>query len=165
MAFDIDAFETDMPAEILAILRDAETPYTRSEQAQAAVRAAVEQAPDNLALRIAAYTFCVYVNRLDDAVPHAEMCLVIAARALDLPEDWRLVGPDSADFGRLERMPRVYLKSLLALGFCRARLGDREGGEELLRKAASLDPQDRIGAGELADVIAHGGVREDGEDG
>jgi tetratricopeptide (TPR) repeat protein len=166
MAFDIDAFETDMPEEIRAILRDAEAPYTRADEAQAALRAAVAHAPDNLALRIAAYTVCVYANRLHDAIPHAETCLAIAGRALGLPEDWRLVGPDSADFSGLERMPRVYLKSLLALGYCRARLGDRTGGEELLRKAASLDPpHDRIGAAALADLIARGGAREDEEEG
>ena len=34
-------------------------------------------------------------------------------------------------------------------------------GDALLRQAASLDPQDRIGAGRLADVVARGGIDEE----
>lgn len=164
MTFDMDAFKTEMPAEILALLGDAENPYSNFEQSEAVLRAAVEKAPDNLALRIATYTFYFYANRMHEAIPHAEVCLGMAARALGIPEDWRQVGPDSADFSGLEQSQRVYVKSLMALGFCRARIGDLAEGEALLRKAASLDPQDRIGAAALADLIARGGVPDKDED-
>ncbi|MBK8176172.1 MAG: hypothetical protein IPK66_13205 [Rhodospirillales bacterium] len=165
MTFDIESLKADIPADILAMLGDAESPYSQFERAERALQAAVERAPDSLALRMATYSFYYYANRLQEAIPHAEACLAIAAGALGLPGDWRLVSPDSACFGALERPQRVYLKSLVALGYCRARLGDREGGAELLRKAASLDPQDQIGAAPLADLVAHGGMRdEDDED-
>jgi tetratricopeptide (TPR) repeat protein len=165
MTYDIEAFKSDIPADILAILGDAEAAYSDPDQAERALLAALERAPDNLALRIATYTFYFYANRLDEAEPHAEACLAMAATALGVPSDWRLVGPDSARFDGVERPQRVYLKSLVALGYCRARLGDVEGGETLLRKAASLDPEDRVGAARLADVVARGGLDdEDDED-
>ncbi len=165
MTNDTAAFDADIPEEILAILGEAEAPYSRSEPAEQALRTALEQAPDNLALRMAAYTFYFYANRLTEAMPHAEECLAIAARALGVPEDWRAVGPDSAAFGEPRRPQRVYLKSMVALGYCQARLGDRDGGAALLRKAASLDPQDQVGAAKLAEVILRSGsADEDDED-
>lgn len=162
---DGEALTADIPAEVLAILAKAKAPYTDKAQAEHALRAAVEQAPDNLAVRSAAYTFYFYANRLHEAIPHAEACLAIAAHALGVPADWRLVGPDSAGFSGFERPQRTYLRSLVALGYCRARLGDREAGAALLRKAASLDPRDRIGAAALANLVARGGhADEDDED-
>lgn len=162
---DGEALKADIPAEILAILGKAEAPYTDAAQAEHALQAAVEQAPDNLELRSAAYSFYFYANRLHEAIPHAEACLAIAANALGVPADWRLVSPDSAVFSGFERPQRMYLRSLVALGYCRARLGDREAGAALLRKAASLDPQDRIGAADLANLVARAGSQdEDDED-
>ncbi|MCP5364596.1 MAG: hypothetical protein H6905_05125 [Hyphomicrobiales bacterium] len=152
---------SDIPDDILALLGDAKAAYSDPERAEAALHAALEQAPDNLSLRIAVYTFYFYANRLKDALPHAEACLAMAANALNVPADWREVNRDSARFEGFERPQRVYLKSLVALGYCRARLGDLQSGEMILRKAASLDPQDRLAAARLADVVARGGQDDD----
>lgn len=164
MTDDIEALQAELPPDIIAVLADAEGACTQSDKAELALRRAVEQAPDNLALRVAIYTFYFYANRLADAIPHAEVCLAIAAKSLGVPEDWRLVGPESASFSGLGRPQRVYLKSLVGLGFCRARLGELAEGEAMLRKAAILDPQDELGAGRLADIIARGGVPADDDD-
>lgn len=161
MTYDIEALSADIPADIEALLGDAEAAYGDPDKAEKALRAALEKEPDNLALRVATYTFYFYANRLRDAMPHAEACLAMAGDALGVPRDWRLVGPESASFSGFERPQRVYLKSLVALGYCRARLGDVEGAETLLRKAASLDPEDRVGAGRLADVVARGGIEDE----
>ena len=161
MTYDIEAFQSDIPPDILALLDDAEAALSRPEEAERALKAALDTAPGNLPLRIAAYTFYFYANRLAEALPHGEACLAMAAEALELPQDWRQVEPDSADFDTFERPQRVYVKSLVALGYCRARLGDVVAGEELLRKATSLDPHDRAGAGRLADVVARGGVDDE----
>lgn len=166
-SFDIEAFKADIPDGISALLGGASAPSSNAAEAERALNAALETAPDSLGLRIAAYTFYIYANRPREAIPHAEACLALAAEALGVPADWRLVGPDSAPFGELERPQRVYLKSLVAIGYCRARLGDVDGAEMLLRKAASLDPGDRAGAAALADLIArHRNAGEaDDEDG
>jgi len=161
MTYDIKAFEDDIPLEVQAILGDAEAAYGDPDKAEKALHAALAKAPDNLALRVALYTFHFSAIRLRDAIPHAEACLAMAGDALGVPRDWRLVGPESASFSGLERPQRVYLKSLVALGYCRARLGDVEDAEALLCKAASLDPEDRVGAGRLAEVVARGGVDDD----
>jgi tetratricopeptide (TPR) repeat protein len=164
MTFDIEAFKGDIPPDILPLLGDAEAALSQPKQAEDALTAALDRAPDNLPLRIAAYTFYFYANRLADALPHGEVCLKMAADALDLPRDWRQVEQHSANFDTFERPQRVYLKSLVALGYCQARLGDVEIAEAMLRKAASLDPQDRVGAARLADVVARGGVDDEDED-
>jgi len=161
MTDDIEALQADIPAEILALLDKADAPYSQSEQAEQALQAALEQAPGNLALRIAAYTFYFYASRLPEAMVHAEVCLTLAAKALGVPADWRQVGAESADFSGFERPQRVYLKSLVALGYCRARLGDRDGGAVILRKAASLDPGDRLAAAALAERVARGGIDDE----
>ncbi len=161
---ELDAFETDLPEDIRALLADADAALSRPEAAQRAFDTALALAPDNLSLRIAAYTFYFYSHRLEEAIPHAEACLALAGEALGLPADWRRVDRESADFAGFERPQRVYLKSLVALGYCRARLGELAAGEALLRHAASLDPQDRVGAGRLADVVAGGGIDDDDED-
>lgn len=161
MTYDVETFKADIPEEILASLGGAEAAYSRPDEAESALTAAVERMPDNLGLRIAVYTFYFYAGRMRDAIPHAQACLAMAADALGIPRDWRQVGPDSAAFSGFERPQRVYLKSLVALGYCRARLGELEAGEEILRKAASLDPQDRVKAARLADVVARGGVEEE----
>ncbi len=166
MTFDIDAFKADMPADVLAILDSADAPYSRPEAAEPALQAAVQKAPDNLALRIASYAFYFYANRLHEAIPHAEACLAIAARALGVAEDWRLVDRSSADFSDPARPQRVYLKSLFALGFCRARLGDVETALPILHKVASLDAKDELGSKTLIGFLQRGGAsaESDGDD-
>jgi len=163
MQTDPAALSAEIPPDVLALLHEAEAPYTRPEEAEATLVAAMAQAPDNPALRIAIYTFYVYTHRLEKAIPHAEACLAMAARALGVPEDWRQVAPDSTDFTIFERPQRLYLKSLVALGYCHARLGDLLGGEAILRKAASLDSNDRVGAGRLADLVARGAIQDEEE--
>jgi len=164
LTYDAAAFESDIPVELKAVLGNAEAPCSDPDLAERALAAAVHHAPENLSLRMATYAFYFYANRLQEAIPHAEACLAIAGDALGVGRDWRTVGPDSAAFGGFERPQRVYLKSLVALGYCRARLGDVAGAEALLRKAASLDPQDKIGAAALADLVARGGVHDEDDE-
>lgn len=153
MTYDIDAFKADIPDDILALLGEGEDDMEQDEQDKR-MQAAIAAAPDNLPLRIAAYSFYFYANRLKEALPHGEACLAIAARALGVPEDWQQVTSESADFASVERPQRTYLKSLYALGYCQARLGEGELGEAMLRKVASLDSENQVAAGELADLIA-----------
>lgn len=161
MTDDRTALDADIPDEARAILGDAEAAYSDPDGADRAIRRAVACAPDNLSLRIAAYTFYFYANRYADAVDHAEACLALAAKALGQPADWRRVDAGTADFSGFGRPQRAYLKSLVALGYCKARLGDLDGGEAMLRAAARFDPEGRVKAGRLADVIARRGADPD----
>lgn len=153
----------DRAREALATLEGARAARTAPEISEAAVLAALALAPDDLAVRMAAYKFYFYGARLAEALPHAAWTVAHAARALALPEDWRRIEPGSAAFDTLDEGPRLLLQSLLAWGYCKARLGELADGIEAMTKVAALDPHDRFGAARLADVVRREG--RDDEDG
>ncbi|MBL8573189.1 MAG: hypothetical protein JNM13_05890 [Hyphomicrobiaceae bacterium] len=134
----------------------------RSDMATAeiAVRAAVEQAPDDLAVRMGAYKFYFYNHRLEEALPHAGVCLRLAATDLGVAPDWRVVRPGDAAFDTLEKPPRLYLQCLVALGYVHARLGHESEARALLGKVAELDPKDRFGAARLIEIVTTGVVAD-----
>lgn len=164
MAYDLGTFDVTVPPRIQALLADADAAYSDPGRAERAFQAALAEAPDNLGLRIATYTFYFYANRLAEALPHAEACLVLTARTLGVAEDWRQVGPGDAAFTGFEGPQRTYLKTLVAIGYCRARLGDLDGAKAILRHAACLDPEDRVNAARLADLVARGGLDPDDDE-
>lgn len=151
---DIDPLEADIPSAAKEALAAAQNPYTAKKEAETALKKALEIAPDNLSLQMAAYKFYYYASDMTNAAHHAGVCLTMAAEVLQLPRDWKQVTSTSVDFDTFDRAQRVYLQSLMALGYCHARLGDKALSLELLEKAASLDPKDRLGAKRLAEVIS-----------
>lgn len=148
------------PAAELA-LRACSATWHDGDVAEGHLRHALAVAPDALAVRIGAYKFYFYRNRLAEAAEHARGCLDHAARLLGIAADWQQVGSSDAAFDQLLPMPRFYLQCLLAYGYCRVRLGDLAEGRAVLVKAGELDPADRLGARRLVAVIDRGGVDED----
>lgn len=142
----------------LATLEGARAARTDMAAAETAVIRAVEQAPDDLQVRMGAYKFYFYNHRLAEALPHAGACLRLAARALGVAPDWRVVRAADAGFDTLDKPPRLYLQCLVALGYVQARLGATDEARALLGKVAELDARDRFGAGRLIDIINAGGV-------
>lgn len=159
--FDESGLPLDVPEAARAELALAGAAWDDGPRAEAHVRAALAAAPDALAVQLGAYKFYLYRHRLEDALPHAAVILSMAARRLQLPHDWRAVAPDHAAFDQIEPWPRLFLQALIATGYALARLGRLDEGREALAKAASLDPQDRFGAGRLIQVIDRGGVEEE----
>ena len=151
----------DAAAEALARLEGARAARSAPEASEAAVLAALARAPDDLAVRMAAYKFYFYNSRLREALPHAAWTIAHAAHGLGLPEDWHRVEPGSAGFSTLEKGPRLFLQSLLAWGYCKARIGDLAAGIEAMEKVAALDPLDRFGAARLAEVVRREGRDDD----
>ncbi len=86
--------------------------------------------------------------------------LRIAARRLNIDTDWRAVRASDADFTSLDKPPRLYLQSLVALAYCHARVGAIDEALAGLAKAAELDRLDRFGAGRLAEVVRRGAAAE-----
>ena len=152
-----EAIEIDRSRRALAVLEGARAARTAPEASEAAVREAVAIAPDDLAVRMGAYKFYFYNGRLAEALPHAEWCIAAAARALGLPQDWRAVAPGTAAFDGFDKAPRFFLQSLIAWGYCKARIGDLAAGLEALAKATALDPTDKFGAARLAEVVRREG--------
>ena len=103
----------DRPRDAMEILEGARAARSAPRESEAAVLAALQVAPNDRAVRMGAYKFYFYNGRLAEAVPHAEWCIVDAARALGLPADWRTVAPGSAAFDTFEKPPRFFLQSLI----------------------------------------------------
>lgn len=129
--------------------------------AEKAVLEALALAPTDLEIRLAAYRYYFYSHRIREALPHAEEILRHAARRLNISSDWRAVQAGHVAFGEFEEAPGLYLQTLLAWGYCQARLGEDHEACCALDKVIELDPDDRFGARRLLAVIKAGdGVEE-----
>lgn len=58
-------------------------------------------------------------------------------------------------------IPRFFLFTLKAYAYLQLRLGRLEEGSDAAKKAVSLDPTDKVGAGVLLDVLARSGASSD----
>ncbi|MDR3438621.1 hypothetical protein [Telmatospirillum sp.] len=150
----------DLPIEAERALHEAALDFSNESLAEQHVHRALQLAPGHLAVLIGAYKFYFYHHRLTEALPYAEACLAEAGRRLALPADWRAVRPSQADFASLEGWPRLFLFSLVALGYLLLRLGRVAEGEEALTQVVALDPGDRLGARALLTVV-HGAGSDD----
>ncbi|CAA7624758.1 conserved hypothetical protein [Magnetospirillum sp. LM-5] len=160
---ELDDGPSFLPPAAEAALKQVGACWGDEAAAERLVLQALELAPDTLAARVGAYKFYFYRHRLAEALVHAWSCLDWVAERLQMPRDWREVQPRHADFTGLDPMPRLWLQIVIAIGYCQARLGQVEEGQESLAKVAQLDPADRFGARRLSDVIARGGVDLDEE--
>lgn len=153
----------DMPPDARRHLAAATAAWDDEDAAAGHVAAAVGTAPDALGVRIGAYKFYLYRHRLAEATAEADIILRMAARRLQIAPDWRGVMPGDADFPGATPWVRLYLQTLVALGYGLARQGHAEDGVAALEKALGLDPADPFGAGRLLAVVRCGGI-EDEED-
>jgi tetratricopeptide (TPR) repeat protein len=144
-----------------AVLAGARLARSDPATAERAVMRALDLAPDDVEVRLAAYRFYFYNHRLAEALRQAASIVVQMARRLNVATDWRLVRPGDAAFSGLDEAPSLYLQALLAWGYGSVRLGGVEEGCRALEKAVELDPRDRFGAHRLLRVIAAGGNAED----
>lgn len=139
-----------------AALEGARAARSDPEGSEKALLEALALAPEDYDVRLGAYRFYFYNHRYAEAAPHAEAILAHAARRLNIAGDWRAVGPQDAPFGEIESAPGLYLQALLAWGYCRLRLGDREAAREAIAKVAALDARDRFGAQAILGLVDRG---------
>ncbi len=151
----------DTPRDAFEILEGARAALSAPEQSEAAVLAALQVAPDDRDVRMGAYKFYFYNTRLAEAVPHAAWCIADAARALGLPTDWRRLAPGSVPCGDFDKPRRYLVQSIVAYGWCLARIGRIEEGMEALAQAIAIDPADTFRVKRIVEVIARGGDAED----
>jgi len=155
---ETSAMSDNLHHEALTILEGARRARSEPDASERAVLKAVALAPDALDVRIGAYKFYFYNNRLPEAIPHADHVVKLSAIAIGLDPDWRKLRPEDATFSELEKGPRRLLQSLIALSYCRARIGEADLALEGLTKAAEIDPTDLFGARRLCAVIRRGGI-------
>ncbi|MCB1356533.1 MAG: hypothetical protein KDK53_08575 [Maritimibacter sp.] len=137
------------PFEYLA---GAEAAISNPEETRVAVEHALQVAPHEPEVRLAAYRFYYYNHDYAEAIEQAEWILAHAARYLNIAADWRDVAPGDAEFSVADEIPSLYMQSLIALGYCAARCDRRVLAREALEQAVLLDPSDRLGASWL---LAH----------
>ena len=143
----------DTPPDALALLEGARAALSEPVRSEAAVLAALQAAADDRDVRMGAYKFYFYSNRLAEAAPHALWCVRDGARALGLPESWRDLAPGSVDCAGFPKPQRFLVQSLVAFGWCRARVGDVEEGLAALAKAIEIDPSDGFRVKRIVEVI------------
>ena len=119
----IASFADAQTHDALALLHGARAARTDPVGSEDAVKRALDLAPDDFTIRLAAYKFYFYNHRLGEALPHAEIILNLLARRLNIAQDWAAVVPEDAAFDELAEAPSLYLQALLAWGYCKARLG------------------------------------------
>jgi len=158
---DLLQVDGDIPEPARAALSMAVSAWGDGDKAEASIRAALTVAPDHPAVRVAAYRFYFFGNRLLEAAPLALWCVEWAAARLGAGPDWRLVSPAVADFSAMEPLPRFFLLALKAYGYVLVRLGDVSDGRAAVAKVAALDPCDKVGAVNLLTVIDRGGQDDD----
>ncbi len=151
-----------LPPEAEHCLRMAAGSCDDDQEAERQLQQALSLAPQHAAVYIAFYRFHFYRNRVRQALPYAELCISLAARALQLNHDWRQVQREDASFSDFAAFtPRFFLFSLKAYGYLKLRLGDLEQGRLAVEKVIQLDPADRVGASVLLDVLNRQGQDDD----
>jgi len=149
------------PPDPKTLLAGAAAARSRPLESAAAIAHALEVAPSDPDVRLAAYRFYFYTHDFAAALVQAEVVLAHAARQLNIASDWRLVRAGDADFTAHAFVPGLYLQALVAQGYCAARIGALALAEESLAKAAELDPSDRFGGAWLLDKVLRGPDPED----
>lgn len=142
-------------------MRAAAEAYHDAPVAERHLLAALDLAPQNMAVHIGLYRFYFYKNRLTDALACAVRCLSDTAARIGLPADWTQVRPAHGAFDSWNAEPRFYLFTLKAYAYIRMRLGDLEEGRRAVAKVRELDPHDRLGASVLEGVLNRVGEDDD----
>lgn len=147
-------FEDQLPKGTRRKLKEVFANWSESERAEALVREIISESPDTLGARIVAYRFYFFRRRSREAADWALSCLEWLSKELGLPDDWREVMPDMADFTQYQHSYiRLWLQSLTAYSYNMARLGDRETALAGLDKMLQLDPEGQCGAMRLRTVL------------
>jgi hypothetical protein len=151
----------DLPPAAEAALAAVGAAWNDTAHAEALIGHALAAAPTALAVRMGAYKFYFYKNRLAEALPHAEACLAIAATSLGLPEDWRCVTVGDPALDEVRPFARFWLQALVAVGYVLARLDRLDEAKAALSIAAAADIHNRLGVARLLETIERGGLDED----
>jgi tetratricopeptide (TPR) repeat protein len=134
-------------------LRAAGLSWQDEAEAERKLAEACALSPEHIAVSIAHYRYHLYKHRFQEAERYARECLRRAARDLGLPEDYREVRCEHADFALQEAGVRFWLFGLQAYGYVLLRCGRRDEGIEALQKLAELDRTDQTKTRILLDVI------------
>jgi hypothetical protein len=146
-----DLFGGDVPPQVKHLVEEARI-ATTPERALALLWTAQVCAPECPSLYYLLYKFHARHADFEQAELAALKGLDIAAEQAHLPDDWRTVSSDMADF--MSPGPaRFWLFTLKALAFIRLRRQDPDAARAYLNKVHELDPQGGTGADVIESLL------------
>jgi len=151
-----DLFGGDVPPQVKHLVEEARLAET-PERALALLWTAQVCAPECPSLYYLLYKFHARHADFDQAEQAALKGLEVAAEQAHLPDDWRTVSADMADF-QSPGPARFWLFTLKALAFIRMRQKDPESARFYLSKVQGLDPQGGTGAGVIDALLKGSGA-------
>ncbi|WP_424194759.1 hypothetical protein ACMYR3_04050 [Ampullimonas aquatilis] len=155
--FDMAVLGQGLPAHVEALIAEAGKHRSQPEIALPLLLQANQLAPDHPATLIGLYRFHFYGHELDKARETAKRSLSLGAKMLGLPPRWQDVELMPLPGARFDAATRFYLFALKGFAYLSLRLGEMEIGKEALDVLAELDPDNRVGARVLEEVLARVG--------
>lgn len=125
-----------------------------SEQSLRALDEARQLAPDGLEVLQAQYKFHFYRGDLYKAEDCVFQTLIKAAIQGGFSHDWSMLDASSAEWRQARGPAHSFLYALKALAFIRLRQNTPKQAKEILDAMARIDPEDRIGASVVRDLLA-----------
>lgn len=146
-------FEEDQVPEVNTLLDRAAQNYGKDIAEQALLRAFF-LAPHSLAVLVSLYRFYYYQHRYQDTLVTAQHAMRVSGNRLDFPDDWRNLTPQHIQTTNQSMgLMRFYLLALKGAAYVKLRLGEMDDGEAMIDKVMLLDPEDRLGASVLKNVL------------
>ncbi len=142
-------------------LRAAGLSWHDEREAEQLLEEAERVAPTHVAVIVAQYRYRLYKHRFAEAETYAARCLSLASSGLGLPDDYRIVTGEHADFTASDARVRFWLFALQAWGYVLLRCGRHADGQRALAKVVELDRNDQTKTRVLVDVIARADLEEE----
>ncbi len=146
-----ELFGGDVPPQVKALLDEARTAES-PERVLALLLTAQISAPTCPSVYYLLYKYHARQADFQQAEAVALKGLAVAAKQAGLPDDWRSVTHDMADFTS-PGPARFWVFTLKALAFIRLRQHDSAQAAEFLSKVKQLDPEGGTGAGVIQSLI------------
>lgn len=148
-------FDDARSPRVEALLVAAAERYARGT-AERPLLVAQALAPDDLCVLVGLYRFYYYQHRYHQALRIAERVMAVVGARLELSPAWSDL--DSHCLARAAEhgigLLRFHLLALKGAGYLSLRLGLFGQGKAMLAKVVELDPNNRLGARLLLDVLA-----------
>lgn len=145
-------FNEDSSAEVEQLLQQAADSYGEGDSEMPLLRAYL-RAPQSLSVLVSLYRFYYYQHRLEETLVVAHHALSISGKRLGFPESWSDLTPDHIRSDLPMGLMRFYLLALKGAAYVNLRLERLDEGEQMLDIILALDPENRLGATVLKDVL------------
>lgn len=150
-------FEEALHEEVQQLLDAAAESYDDENEdlAELLLLRAFMRQPESLTVLVGLYRFYFYRHRLHEALQVADRAMQVSGQAVGFTRGWAELQPPDLEglAGAKVTMGRFYLFSLKGAGYMNMRVGEMELGTAQLRKVRELDPEDRLGASVLLNVV------------